>query len=133
VGKEPAYALTIRARQPESKAGCSEIWVEVAFKNISDRDIEITPRLAYLVSAGHAKSFYASDVRDEKGNSVPETELGRKIGKGDALCIGSAWEALGEQHYAPLRPGESRTNQIHLNKCISWTMTQLERNRTQSR
>jgi hypothetical protein len=67
-GKEPAYALTISAKQPESKAG-SEIWLEVVFKNISNHDIEITPRLAYLSSAGHAESFYATDVRDEKGNS----------------------------------------------------------------
>jgi hypothetical protein len=84
LGKEPAYALTIRAKQPESKAG-AEIWAEVAFKNISDHDLEIRRPIGKL-GFGRARRVLLRVGR-------PETELGRAMGKGEALYAGSAWDA----------------------------------------
>jgi len=112
VGRGPAYALTIRLKQPDYKAG-SEIWAEVAFRNVSDHEIEITPRLAGLSRPEQAHFYYVPDVRDEKGNAVSETEFGRRVRKGEAFYVGGGSEALG-QHYNPLHPGESRTSKIRL-------------------
>jgi hypothetical protein len=108
-----AYTLTIQAKQPEYKVG-SEIWVEVAFKNVSNREIEITPRLEGLGNLELASHYYITDIRDQKGNPAQETELGQAA-RADTGLIGSFTSSLGG-HDDPLRPGESRPNEIHLNK-----------------
>ena len=103
------YALLIRSKQPEFKVG-DEIAIEVTFTNTSDKPILAAPVIP------SAEVSYKLDVRDEKGDPVPETSFGRKLrtGKDD-----SGRETVTVFRTAPLRylqPGESIKEQIVVNK-----------------
>lgn len=101
-----AYLLTVRVGQPEYKIGTS-VWVELTVKNVSGRNIEAPP-------PAQADTRCIIDVRDEKGNLAPETELGRARRAGETLYVGSTSLGLGEHEY--LRPEETRSDRILLNR-----------------
>ncbi|MCC7157776.1 MAG: hypothetical protein IT161_24560 [Bryobacterales bacterium] len=103
------HALSIRSKQPEFRVG-EEIAIEVTFTNTSEKPVLAAPVLPT------AEVSYKLDVRDEKGDPVPETSYGRKLraGKDD-----SGRETVTVFQTAPLRylqPGESIKEQIVLNK-----------------
>lgn len=103
------YALTIRAKQPRFRAG-SPIWVEITVRNVSDREVE-------GLGADEAATdlFYSVEVRDSKGNAVPETQFERDVRNGGALWVGSSLGGLKERPTL-LQPGRSRTVEIDVGR-----------------
>ena len=103
------YRLSIGSKQLEFKVG-DEIVIEVTFTNPSDKPVLAAPALPT------AEVSYRLDVRDEKGDLVPETSFGRKL---RTRKDNSGRETVTVFQTAPLRylnPGESIKEHIILNR-----------------
>lgn len=103
--KPADYSLSIKTKLGDLKAG-SEIKLEIVQTNVSSHPIEWS-----RISKGREsiEAQYRVYIYDEKGNLAPETDYGRHLMAGDILWSGS-------DYMITLKPGESQTDEIRLNK-----------------
>ena len=69
-----SFSITINTFQSNVKTG-SEIRITILLKNVSDHEIEI-PR---TLGENRGDSFHTLEVRDNRGNVTPKTQLRREI------------------------------------------------------
>lgn len=109
--ERPKYELTIRTKQLEFKVG-EVITVEITTKNTSEQPSLAAPALTT------AEASYKLDVRDEKGETAPETEYERSF-RPAKDHLGREIATVTVVKSGPLRylqPGETISEQIVLNK-----------------
>jgi hypothetical protein len=115
----PSFSITISARRDTIKLG-SHCYIEVTTKNLSTHEIQIVKILG--------QSAFQMEVKDEEGNSMPESELAQETRrKRSADSIREA-SVVAER----IKPGESHRDIIvvddyyDLSKLIKFTI-QLHR------
>jgi hypothetical protein len=86
------FTITISADPPVVKAGHDGL-IEVTVTNTSKRRL--------LIQERNPATDYEFDVRDERGNAVPETDLGRKLKEPPTIPMNSRNSGI------YLRPNES--------------------------
>jgi hypothetical protein len=97
-----AFTLTINAVSNKLKTG-TPVKLSVTVKNISNRDIQL------YTDARGAEVEYTVDVRDEKGNVLPDTEYKRTNLSEDIPRLGGA-------SMRPLRSGDSLTDMFNVSR-----------------
>jgi hypothetical protein len=103
--EKSAYAITIRTSRGATVG--SEVTLHIITKNISDKTI------CHVVSSGGPSGRNLDiSVRDSKGNSVQETEHGRKVH--GAELNRQPWSGSVFSGRYPLRPGEVFEEKLNL-------------------
>jgi hypothetical protein len=101
---EPSFSIVIRASQDVVKIG-SPVSVEVTKTNQSN----------HVINNSKVRSFsppYEIDIKDDQGNSRPETESSRQAKKARDADLSHTFSVA----FGNLKPGESDRDRIDLNR-----------------
>ena len=111
IEKDPAISITAAAEENAIKAG-SELWVDVALKNISSQDLTVLTGGA----GPTAEYYYRIEVLDEKGAAAPFTK------RGDLDLVKRSWRI--KVYYQTLKPGEALRDKERLFISEWWDVSQ---------
>jgi hypothetical protein len=111
LGRGTPFTLKLSASSEDVKAG-SQVRIEIIFTNTSDQEIHLSRPPGDVPEAAYS---YAFEVRDEKGELVPETRYGRPFKDGTARIRGS-WAGW------TLKPGESLKEASILNQLFDLSL-----------